>query len=55
MDICSDYYELSQPQKSIWYLEQKYPDTCMNVVAGTLRFKGQIDYAVLDEAILKVS
>lgn len=51
MNICSDYYELSQPQKSIWYLEQKYPDTCMNVIAGTLRFTGLIDYTILEAAL----
>lgn len=51
MNIYSNFYELSQPQKSIWYLEQKYPNTCMNVVAGTLRFKGEIDYALLTRAV----
>ena len=51
MDIYPDRFELSQPQKSIWYLEQKYSDTCMNVIAGTLRLKGRIDYAALAAAI----
>ena len=51
MEISTEYFALSQPQKSIWYLEQKYPDTCMNVIAGTLRLKGQIDYAALERAI----
>ena len=51
MDVCREYFELSQPQKSIWYLEQKYPDTCMNTIAGTLRFKGCIDYEALEKAI----
>lgn len=51
MDIRSDFHALSQPQQSIWYLEQKYPGTCMNVIAGTLRFKGEVDYDALTEAI----
>ena len=45
------FYPLSQPQKSIWYLEKTYPDTSMNIVAGTLRLKSQVDYSLLEEAI----
>ena len=51
MEVCTEYFELSQPQESIWFLEQKYPNTCMNIIAGSLRLKGQIDYDALSVAI----
>lgn len=46
-----DYYELTQQQKGIWYTEKLYPETSIDVVAGTFRFKGNIDYSVLEQAI----
>ena len=51
METIRNYYELSQPQKSIWYLEQKYPGISMNIVAGNLRLKGDIDYPAFIQAI----
>lgn len=45
------FYPLSQPQQSIWYLEKTYPNTTMNVVAGSVRFKSRINYALLEKAI----
>jgi fengycin family lipopeptide synthetase A len=48
------FYDLSQPQKSIWYLEKKHPNTSMNSICATLRLKGQIDYDLLAEAVQRV-
>ena len=48
------FYELSQPQKSIWYLEQKYPGTYMNIISGTIRYVGTIDYDALRKAVTLV-
>ena len=45
------FYELSQSQKSIWYLEQKYPGTYMNNISGTIRYVGTIDYDALRKAV----
>lgn len=44
-------YRLSESQKSIWYLEKAYPGTSLNIVAGTLRLKGEIDYPALEKAL----
>ena len=51
MNANAVFYPLSQPQTSIWYLEQKHPNTCMNIVAGTLKIHDDIDYLLLEEAI----
>ncbi|MFV0412694.1 MAG: amino acid adenylation domain-containing protein [Oscillospiraceae bacterium] len=47
----AQFYSLSQPQLSIWFLEKKYPGTSMNNIAGTLRVKGKVDYVLLEKAI----
>ena len=51
MQTVLHFYPLSQPQQSIWYLEKTYPNTTMNVVAGSVRFKSRINYALLETAI----
>lgn len=48
------YYELSQAQKSIWYLEEKFPGTHMNVICGTFRYIGTIDYEALRMSVALV-
>jgi amino acid adenylation domain-containing protein len=45
------YHQLSESQKSIWYLEKAYPGTSLNIVAGTLRFKGAVNYQALEKAV----
>ncbi|NMA25318.1 MAG: non-ribosomal peptide synthetase, partial [Clostridiales bacterium] len=44
-------YPLSESQKSIWYLEKAYPSTSLNIIAGNLRIKGEIDYHALGKAL----
>ena len=44
-------YPLTYSQKSIWYTEKLYPETSLGIVAGTFRFKDNIDYTVLEKAI----
>ncbi len=51
MDISVKFYPLSQPQQSIWFLEKTFPNTSMNIVAGTLRLKTQVDFSLLGKAI----
>ncbi|NLA86443.1 MAG: AMP-binding protein, partial [Clostridiales bacterium] len=43
-------YQLSESQKSIWYLDKAYPGTSLNNIAGNLRLKGEIDYSALEKA-----
>lgn len=45
------FHQLTEPQKSIWYMEKTYPGTSMNIIAGTLRLKTRVDFQVLEEAI----
>jgi hypothetical protein len=44
-------YQLSESQKSIWYLEKAYPGTSLNIVAGTLRLTGEVCYHALEKAL----
>lgn len=45
------FHQLSESQKSIWYLEKAYPGTSLNIVAGNLRLKGQVSYPALEQAL----
>jgi tyrocidine synthetase-3 len=51
MNTGKPLYPLSESQKSIWYLEKAYPGTSLNIVAGTLRFKGSVDFSALEKAL----
>ncbi len=44
-------YHLTHPQQRIWYTEKMHPGTGMWNNAGTLKIKGQIDYALLERAL----
>lgn len=46
-----ELYPLTIPQKSVWYTEKMYPETSINVIAGTLRMKENVDTAILEKAI----
>ncbi len=45
------FHKLTESQKSIWFLENAHPGTSINVVAGNLRFKGNVDYAALEKSL----
>lgn len=45
------YYPLTHPQLSIWYTEKVHPDTSVGNVAATLRIKGEVNYALLEQAV----
>jgi hypothetical protein len=38
-------HQLSESQKSIWFLEKAHPETSINIVAANVRLKGGVDYA----------
>ena len=44
-------YYVTRPQKRIWYSEKLHPGTGMWNNAGTLKIKGNIDYALLKKAL----
>lgn len=45
------FFPLTQPQLGIWYTEKMFPDTSINVIAGTLKLRGDIDYTLLKRAV----
>ena len=45
-------FELTNPQKSIWYLEQFYKNTSVNNIGGTLIIKEKIDFDFLEKSIV---
>ena len=44
-------YELTNPQKSIWYTEQYYKGTSINNICGSVFIREKIDFNILSEAI----
>lgn len=46
-----DVYELSNPQKSIWFTEQFYNGTSINTILGTARINEEVDFPLLQKAI----
>ncbi len=47
------YYDLTNPQKSIWHLEEYYKGTNINNICGTVTIKQNIDLDILNKAINK--
>lgn len=48
------YYELSHPQKQIWYTEHMFPNTSIHIIGGLMRIHGKINMAVFIESIKMV-
>lgn len=46
-----EYFPLTHPQKSIWYMEKMFPGTSISNVAGTARIKGIVDLDLFEKAI----
>lgn len=46
-------FELTNPQKSIWSLEQFYKSTSLNNIGGTIIIKEKINFELLEKAINK--
>lgn len=49
-----DFYELTNPQKSIWYMEQFFKGTAINTICGTAIIDEPIDINLLESAIKHV-
>lgn len=45
------FYDLTNPQKSIWLTEQYFPNTSIGNVAGTLIFDSYVNFDVLEHSI----
>ena len=45
------YYPLSNPQKSIWYMEKFFPGTNIAGISATLRLRAPVDFDLLEQAI----
>lgn len=44
-------YPLTYAQKNIWNIEKYFPNTSINNITGTLRFKEELDFKILEQAI----
>ncbi len=44
-------YTLTHPQQRVWYTEKLHPGTGMWNNSGTLKIKGELNYALLEQAI----
>ena len=49
-----DVYELTNPQKSIWYTEQFYKGSSVNTICGTAYINEVVDFKLLKQAIKNV-
>ncbi|WP_223068389.1 non-ribosomal peptide synthetase [Paenibacillus caui] len=45
------YYPLTHAQKRIWYIENLYPNTSLNIIGGLIRIYGNVNLDLLEEAI----
>lgn len=45
------FYNLTHPQKRIWYLENIYPNTSLFNIGGPVRIKGAVDLTILKNAV----
>lgn len=46
-----EYYPLTYPQKEVWLTDKLNSGTSIGNIAATLRFKGNVDYSLLERAI----
>ena len=46
-----NFYELTNPQKSIWLTEQFYSGTSVNNICGTLLIREKVNFSKLEESI----
>jgi len=53
MDLLEQCYPLSHPQKRIWYNEKLYNRPTMNIIGGCIRFEGNVDLMLIEQAVQK--
>ena len=47
------FYDLTNPQKSIWYTEQFFQGSCVNNLCGTVAIDQVVNFDILKKAIYK--
>ena len=52
--VSEKFYNLTNPQKSIWITEQFYKGTSINNICGTAIINEEVDFKLLEKAILLV-
>lgn len=45
------FYSLTDAQKAIWNVENFIPNTSINNITASLRFKEEVDFKLLEKAI----
>lgn len=45
------FYPLTYAQRNIWNIEKFFPDISINNITGTLRFKEELDFKILEQAV----
>jgi hypothetical protein len=45
------FYSLTYAQKAIWSVENFIPNTSINNITGTLRFKEELNFILLEQAV----
>ena len=48
------FYNLTNPQKNIWNMEQYYKGTAVNNVGGSVYFKDPINISILQQSVANV-
>ena len=45
------FFELTNPQKSIWYTEKFFENTSINNICGVVKINETVDFAILEKAL----
>ena len=46
-----EYYNLTNPQKSIWLTEELYKGTSISNISGTVRINKKVNFIALKDAV----
>lgn len=46
----SNYYPLTQPQKSIWFTEKVFPGTSIGNIIGSIKTKNELDFSLVEKS-----
>lgn len=46
-----EFYQLTHPQKRIWYIEKLYPNTSLNNIGGVSKVSGKVNFKLLEDAL----
>jgi hypothetical protein len=46
-----EFYQLTHPQKRIWYIEKLYPNTSLYNIGGVSKVSGKVNFKLLEDAL----